>query len=506
MHDDIHETNDDARMAANGTTVKLILGQPALGGDPATSSEWIVSREDLDRNAIALEEGRLDISCDADEEKPPPIVTINTAIDCADDALYSAAMFEGRRVLIASNEQRIPFEDLAAYHIKVRTPWPEICRISEADIESYLAAEEVNPYELFVSLQQPFQKFLYYADPDTYAFYSVYAMATHLFPVFPYFPYLFIKGEKDSGKRTALRLLEPLVFNGKRIAVPTLAAVRHYVHVDSATILFNDADAIRRGGAELRNYLRAGIERGATTACMVHGKLEEFNAFGPKIFIGCEEFDHALSDCVITIPCDRKRATDHVERYRPSTDGKEFLEMLHSKACIFALQQAPTIVQSYDKLAQKIESLGLYNGTFDMWAPIFMPGMIVDSYRPQNVPSVTTALLRFYLRLEEGRQNREMSDNKTVQLLTMLKTFMEDYPQRLNRSNEYVEISTDDLFNYAKDEGVVSPQNEKPWLTRRLKDLGIEICSLRVAGARKKFYRINKASFEELCKRYLPTI
>lgn len=506
MNDNIYQTSDESISEANGTTAKLILAQSAVAGASAPSSEQIESREDGDMNTMVQEEGRLDSFCDADTEKPPRIITISAAIDCVDDVLYSAAMFEDRRVLIASDGQCIPVEDLAAYHIKVRTPWPEICRISEADIESYLAAEEVNPYELFVSLQQPFRKFLYYADPDTYAFYSVYTMATHLFPVFPYFPYLFIKGERDSGKRTALRLLEPLVFNGKRIAVPTLAAVRHYVHVDSATILFNDADAIRRGGAELRNYLRAGIERGATTACMVHGKLEEFNACSPKIFLGCGEIDHALSDCVITIPCDRKRATDHVERYRPSTDGKELLEMLHSKACIFALQQAPTIVQSYDKLAQKIESLGLYNGTFDMWAPIFMPGMIVDSYRPQNVPSVTTALLRFYQRIEEGRQNREMSDNKTVQLLTMLKTFMEDYPEKLNRSNEYVEIATEDLFNYAKDEGVVSPQNEKPWLTRHLKDLGIEICSLRVSGVRKKYYRINQASFDELCRRYLPTI
>ena len=500
MNDNIYEANDDSISEANATTARFILAQPTLGGACAEPE-----RADLQSDVIQ-EEVSLDPSYSVERTSAPVTVRIIPALDYVDGVLYLAATFEGRRVLITSRRQCIPFEELGAHHIELKTPWPDTCSISEAGIRTFLdGAEEIDGYQLFMEIKSHLERFSVFKDPYFSSFLPVEIMSTYLTPVFPYCAYVYLQGEKNSGKSVALELLEPLVFNGWRVDQPSMASVRQYVHVNAATVLWDEADTIR--GADVWAELRAGCKRGAKVPVMVHGKLVEFSFHSTKFFAGREDIDDVSGSRFITGRMIRKLPTEKVEHYRSSPAMREFEQATRDKLTIFALQQAPNLGNSFDERAEILESLGLYNRTFDIWAPSSMTAMIVDDYCPGNSPVVFDSVFRFYLEHEHRRQQRELSGNTTVQLLMMLNNFVEDYPEKLTMTEGGFDVTTEDMFTYAKNEGVVSPQHHKKWLTQHFADLGIHIRSKRTPGdVRKKFYHSDMASHEELCRRYLPTI
>jgi hypothetical protein len=197
---------------------------------------------------------------------------------------------------------------------------------------------------------------------------------THAIEIADQTPYLAVtSAEKQSGKTRLIEVAELLVRNPCQTAHISAAALYRTIAEERPTLLFDEIDTVfgKRVSPEtesLRKILNAGHRRGAAVRlCVGEGrnqKVGKFDVFCAKLLSGIGTLPDTVSDRSIHIRLQRRRRTEHVERFR----------VRHVEPDAAHLRQAleESLAHASDKLrtARPVLPVELDDRSQDGWEPL----------------------------------------------------------------------------------------------------------------------------------------
>jgi hypothetical protein len=217
---------------------------------------------------------------------------------------------------------------------------------------------------------------------------ALWTIATHLFESFDAFAYLAVSSPvPQCGKTRLLEILELVVLNPRRASNISEAALFRVIEKFKPTLMLDEAETLK-GKSERAEYLRqilnAGNRQGAVaTRCIGQGAsldVKDFSVFCPKVVCGIGSFPPTIADRAISIPMQRRKKSDSIERLSVRAIKPEG-ETLQCRASAFASQRRVEIEAAYENTA--LEFLG--DRDADSWAPLFAVLAVAD---PARVPEL----------------------------------------------------------------------------------------------------------------------
>jgi hypothetical protein len=258
-------------------------------------------------------------------------------------------------------------------------------------------AEPPDPAELFSRLAQQIASFVDFpshSGPGTIGTMTLWAMLSYTTPLWEAVPYLLFRGAQGSGKSRALDVLARLVYRpvvASSLTGPTLFRV---VHSQGGTMLFEEAESLRRSqdpaAAEVLAALLSGYRRGG--CCL---RLEpvgdsfrpvSFSTFGPKALGAINNVPEPLAARSITVGMIRNapgspRASRKLDGDRVTWQALR--DDLHRAALDFApewrqaaaLDLCPPVMAGRDK---------------EKWGPLLAVASVIQSHGADGLVSLLT--------------------------------------------------------------------------------------------------------------------
>jgi hypothetical protein len=217
---------------------------------------------------------------------------------------------------------------------------------------------------------------------------ALWTIATYLFESFDAFAYLAVSSPvPQCGKTRLLEILELVVSNPRRASNISEAALFRVIEKFKPTLMLDEAETLK-GKSERAEYLRqilnAGNRQGAVaTRCVGQGAsldVKDFSVFCPKVVSGIGSFPPTIADRAISIPMQRRKKSDSIERLSVRAIKPEG-ERHQCRASAFASQRRVEIEAAYENTA--LEFLG--DRDADSWAPLFAVLAVAD---PARVPEL----------------------------------------------------------------------------------------------------------------------
>ncbi len=250
---------------------------------------------------------------------------------------------------------------------------------------------------------------------------------TYVYCVFPAIPYLYVSGLWGSGKTRLLKLFRQLAFRATLSVNLTAASVFRNLDDQGGTLLFDEAQQLRRTNdsatSTLLSILLGGYGDDGQVSRAAHGGkgVKQFWVFGPKVLACIAPFTAALASRCIEIfmlrspsgsPAARRRFDRHSPVWQQLRDDLHALAMEHG-ATWLGLPKQSTVCDSIDNrdyeiwqpilaLAKWFDSNGV-DGLFDL-VHGFARSSIESKPEDQGVPQEDEILLRL---LAEARLEGE---------------------------------------------------------------------------------------------------
>src|SRR5262249_49620384 len=139
------------------------------------------------------------------------------------------------------------------------------------------------------------------------------------------------------GKSTVLSLIGKLAKRSLSASSISPAAVYRTIEKHTPTLIVDEADAFFGDNEELRGVINAGHMRDTAFVIRTVGddhEPKQFSTWGFKAIAGIGKRAATIEDRAITIPLERKLASDKVARLRHANAG--LFETLSRKLCRFA--------------------------------------------------------------------------------------------------------------------------------------------------------------------------
>ena len=203
---------------------------------------------------------------------------------------------------------------------------------------------------------------------------ALWAVATHLADVFDAFPYTAITSPtKGCGKTRVLELYALLYAKPVWITSPSLAALFRMM-AGSPTLLWDEVEALKAKQVSdvcqaILGILHVGYKKGATVPRCEPPKWEVSHhpVYGPKAFTAIGTLPSTLSDRCICINMQRKKKTQHVDRF---SERKTPREAKPIRALVEQWMQAQrdTVRAAYDEMP---ELDFLRDRDEEVWTPLF---------------------------------------------------------------------------------------------------------------------------------------
>ena len=211
-----------------------------------------------------------------------------------------------------------------------------------------------------------------------------------------YTPYLHITAaEKECGKSRLLETLEPIVCRPCMNVGTTAAALLRILNRDSPTLLLDEVDTAFGGNKDaaesIRGILNAGFRRGGIHR-KCHSKsyeIQEFKAFGPKVFAGIGTVPDTVASRSIVIEMKRKAPEERVESLR-------FRDVMEARKPILASLEAWSKSGIVEKLRQERPTFpdGFGDRQKDISEPLLAIADLAGGEWPSSVRRSLLALFR----------------------------------------------------------------------------------------------------------------
>ncbi|MGH2788907.1 MAG: DUF3631 domain-containing protein [Actinomycetota bacterium] len=307
--------------------------------------------------------------------------------------------------------------------------------------------------------------------------------------------------EKRSGKSRLLDVLSLLVRRPWRAVEPSESVLYRKIERDTPTVLLDEVDTVFTRRAPqfegLRAVLNAGHRRGSRVPrCIEAGKgIEEFDVFCCKALAGIGALPDTIADRSIRIELLRRRAGEHVERFRRREATEQARPLSESLAAwaetrVDELREArPTIPSELDDRAA------------DGWEPLLAIADCVGGDWPTRARAAAVGLS------SDAAKSGEQSYG--VLLLSHIKTaFDRAGVDRMTTADVLESLVANDEGPWAEwwEPSLTARQLQGPAarLARLLKPYGISPTQFKIDGEKQRGYV--RKELEPVFERYLPSI
>lgn len=382
-----------------------------------------------------------------------------------------------------------------------------IAKFTLSGFEKYLVGGYIpKSNKAFEMVTKLLKRFIYFPNPETYKFLSIWIMGTYLFNNFNYFPYIHIQAPKGSGKSVLLDILSHLCFNAKYYVNPTPAVVFRDINDSLSTILFDEVESFLTNNTqrELTSVLNQGFAKKATLPRVKGDKTVQYNIFSPKAFAGISPLNDVLLSRSIKTKIEKKPSGTTLSRFTIDANLKNRFEETRNEIYLFGLYFAKKILAEYKTAGDSTELKDVDNRELDNWAPLFSIAKLVENDMPSK-----TLLKDLEKYIEIDRQLKGIANDSTEHDAAY---FLIDYFRKTKSlsitSKDQKAYTPKELFDAIKKEKIIDPMSTINKLTKYLStNFGIKSNSIKVKGAdntsgNKRCYVVNIAEITNKLKSY----
>lgn len=272
----------------------------------------------------------------------------------------------------------------------------------------------VRPVELFAELESFVRRYMWYSDERLYRLIPLWIMETYIFMVFDEIGYLALVGTKRTGKTRLFEILEMLSFNAIMSASSTDAYIYRTVERARATLLFDEADSLRKAPKEAVNerleIIRSGYKRfGKVGRCEgENSRTVQFSTYSMKAIANVTGLEEALEDRVIHVNVERKPKEIPVEKML-KRELRDEVQVLRNKLYFWGLQHASAVAAVY----RAYRPQGLEDREAEIWGGLLSIAQYIDQ-------TVHDHVLTLAIDNRKRKELREGLESYEAQLLIAL--------------------------------------------------------------------------------------
>jgi len=318
---------------------------------------------------------------------------------------------------------------------------------------------------------------------------TLWAMGTYLHSNFPCYGHLWLNSPTThSGKTKLLDVLSAICYRATEPQLdPTPAVLFRFPSSIGGTLLLDEIDRLDPEKQSAVISVLNSYKTGSGVMRNVPGKdkhyvMEKLNVYCPKVIAGITNLPDTLQDRCIKIYLHRKRKSDVVERFMPSTI--ERMEPLRNQIDAWAVRERIRILAAYHHgPALPRESDDRLK---DMMEPLFAIASVMPKW-------INEMLLEGTKRLAKDRRANEGESNPVVLGIQALR---ENYPKDV----EAWSLRSDNALNiFREDVPGVETKSQAQGLLRKF---GFRSDRVRFGKRVLRAYVISRKALDRLVERY----
>jgi hypothetical protein len=280
--------------------------------------------------------------------------------------------------------------------------------------------------DLLARIESYIMQYVTFTNPDHAFAAALWSIATYVYPLFDAFPYMIItSATKRSGKTRFSEVLSFVCSNPVNAAGVGPAPLFRMVRDMHPTVILDEAEDLNRESASpMRSFLNVGYRKGQKILKVLGGKVVDFDAYCPKVFILIGDVYDTLRDRSIIMRMKRAEAKTRFVFDLAQGQGQELREQISTLANDHQLD----VQRAYE--SHKGLSF-LQDRDEEIWLPLFAVCAIFAPDRMKDLERVATDLSvektersRSYILSAEDEQNAE-AEEYSQRLLTDLLTVID---------------------------------------------------------------------------------
>lgn len=373
-------------------------------------------------------------------------------------------------------------------------------RIQLGVIEKFIKKENilVEGKELFNSVKQAYEKFLFFQNPLWYEVHALWDMGTYFFQLFHSYPLLDLSGLASTGKSKIMNVSRIFTLNPTQIMInPSEASLFRLTHSNRPTKYIDECEKLFQfvagtwQSSPVVELINGSYSKGSSVPRLEkvgnNYRLVNFGCYSPTMLGSIAGLRGATETRAIThittkAPDNDKRGEIEVEDFLNAEEYKS----LRSNLFIFALENWKSVEETYRGL--KLDNLKKRD--FQLWKPLLSIAKVINEDLFQRVLVFAEKIS------EQKRQDFIPEGSVDYRLLEKLKEFL--YEQDKNKI--YIrEISVE----------INKTTNEKEKVTERsisahLDKLGFK--EFRTRDRAGSFVKIDRSSYETIVAPTCPNL
>jgi hypothetical protein len=344
------------------------------------------------------------------------------------------------------------------------------------------------------------KQFVKLPDEDYYTLLALYTILTYCYLLFDRIPYLYFRGEKGSGKSTAMLLCGNLSNRPQIYADMTAAALFSLIQDYRPTLLLDEFEAYQKrhnGNSLILSVLISGYQKNGSIARKVKGVAVSYPTFGPKIIAGINQVAPATEDRCIIVRLNKASESVNIN---PLVEDAEFENMVGEiKNLITSIlpKIGKHVISSISNLSELGINKKIRNRDLDKWLPILILARFFSTVERDYFNAMTNLALKDMKLKEE--EEAQLPENACGEII---KGFVsQNHGKTLIPDNNYYYFRAETIQDCIRKLDLHNSYRSKADITKVLKRIGIETDWRRIDGAIEGLYKIPKSFFSRSDRR-----
>lgn len=295
----------------------------------------------------------------------------------------------------------------------------------------------VDAGQVFRELRDFIEQYMWYPDKRFYQLLAVWIMQTYVFNIFDTTGYLALIGTKRTGKSRTLEILEQFAFNCLKADSFSDAFIYRAIERNRSTMLFDEADSLRKQPKESVNerleIIRSGYKRaGKVGRCEGESNnTVTFSTYSPKAIANVTGLEEALEDRVIFVNVERKPQEIQVKKL-VFRDLDRVIQEVRNKLYFFGLQYSGQIADIY----REYRTDELEDREAEIWAGVLVVAKLISE-------ELHGSLMSLAVENKNRKELREGLESVEAQVIMVLwELIQENNFSQLTTSGKYWKSET----------------------------------------------------------------
>lgn len=351
-----------------------------------------------------------------------------------------------------------------------------------------MTAEKTNRYTATVTRIEKFiNRYVTFSDSQYSLPIALWLIATYIYPDFDAFPYMVITSDtKRSGKTRLAELVGFACSNPVMSGAMTPAAIYKTLAEEQPTLFFDEAETLSSESANtMRAVLNMGYRKGSVVRRAIGNKLEEYQVYGPKVFILIGDVYDTLKDRSIIIRMKRGEPKERFVYNEAQADGEKLRDEISAMLDDVKYDIAEKF-QNYEGLEF------LSDRDEEIWSPLFVLASVICHDRMQELTMSAVDMsaekqqaARAYVNLLGEEQKQQDSDDAERLVEDMITIIGKQ--KHIPTAEAIVKLHEIVTAPWRKYKGVgISMHNVADILSR----FGVRPCNLRIGKKIVKGYKL----------------